>query len=506
MSSEPLRSWKGRRVRSPGDDPRAAARKVPAAPRSGSLFFIPSPLEGWGIDVLIGRLPRDSVAVVFENDTILEARLRPAFETYLAEHAADPRLFRLTADTEEAVRELFDRLPLNTLRRVEFLPLNGAWLAHAARYRAILARLEEGVQRWWTNRVTAMHLGRLWVKNLFENLSSPTFSLEPWPHWGNDTVLVCGAGPTLESVLPWAHLHRHRLRIVAVDTALRALKSWNLMPDAAVAVESQHANLDDFAGWSGAGVRLFADLTSFPAATRVFGQPPCWFVSHFAPLDFWSRWTGWHDVPVFPPLGSVGVLAAQVAWTLTRGSVILAGLDFSYTAGKSHARGTPAVEGALRSASRLSPVDLPVWADGWASTPALTVYASLLAERARDHADRVWVWEKAGSDLGLRPWPRNILLEKLGQTAVSHAVPHHSVQAWLDGERQRWREALDLFARINAAPTEADWSALEACLRSLDYLTFDFPDPEFRRDSDWLIRAKNRVQWMSERIGPAVSG
>ncbi len=501
MIPAPLQSWKGRRVRSSGDDPSAAARKVPESPRSGSLFFVPSPLEGWGLDVLLDRLPDDSAVVVFENDPELEAFLAEAQTHVLGTRLKDPRLFRLRTDTEAAVQELFSALPLSRLRRVEFVPLNGAWLAHSARYRDILQRLEEGVRRWWSNRVTSMHLGRLWVKNLFDNLVSPRFSLEPWPHWGTDAVLVCGAGPTLDKALPWIHAHRERLRIVAVDTALGALRPWSIVPDAVVAVESQHANLDDFSGWTGKSVTLFADLTSFPAATRVFAQPPCWFVSEFAPLRLWSRWPKWGSVPVLPPLGSVGVLAAQIGWTVTRGPVILAGLDFSYLAGKSHARGTPPLEAVLRSSSRLDPVGQPVWSSGgWSTSPILATYAALLADRARPHAERVWVWESAGTDLGLRTWPRSTLLDKLGHhSAPTSPVPHHA-GSFVAAERDRWQAALAAFDRVNKAPSEQDWQDLETALQQIDYLTFDFPDPEFRRDSDWLIRAKNRVVWMNERI------
>jgi hypothetical protein len=439
--------------------------------------------------------------VVFENDPELEAFLAEAQASVLGTRSVDPRLFRLRTDTETAVQELFDALPLSGLRRVEFLPLNGAWLAHGARYRDILQRLDEGIRRWWSNRVTSMHLGRLWVKNLFDNLTSPRFSLEPWPHWGTDAVLVCGAGPTLDKALPWVHAHRDRLRIVAADTALGALKPWNIVPDAVVAVESQHANLDDFSGWAGKPVTLFADLTSFPAATRVFGASPCWFVSEFAPLRLWSRWPKWGTVPIVPPLGSVGVLAAQIGWTLTRGPVILAGLDFSYLAGKSHARGTPSVEAVLRTSSRLNPVGQPVWSTGgWATSPILATYAALLADRARPYADRVWVWEAAGTDLGLKPWPRSTLLDRLGQhSAVTSAVPHQAA-ALVTAEQDRWRDALRAFDRVNRSPSDDDWRALKTALHDIDYLTFDFPDPEFRRDSDWLIRAKNRVQWMEDRV------
>src|SRR5688572_28584910 len=99
----PLQTWKGRRVRSPGDDPQSAVRKVPESPRPGSLFFVPSPLEGWGVDVLIDSMPADRAVVVFETDAELDEFIGPAFAEGLGARASDRRLFRLTSDSEAAV-------------------------------------------------------------------------------------------------------------------------------------------------------------------------------------------------------------------------------------------------------------------------------------------------------------------------------------------------------------------------------------------------------------------
>ncbi len=189
-------------------------------------------------------------------------------------------------------------------------------------------------------------MGPLWVRNLFDNLASETFSLAPWPDWGDAPVIVCGAGVTLESALPWISDHRSAWKLIAVDTALPILKAWSLIPDAVVSLEAQHANLRDFAGWFGAPVALFADMTSYPPSTRVFSQQPFWFISEFAPLALWSRWPwGTAVAPRLPPLGSVGVAAAWIAWKLTQGPVLLAGLDFSFPPGQSHARGAPLIAG-----------------------------------------------------------------------------------------------------------------------------------------------------------------
>jgi len=513
MSDEPLLTWKGRRVRALGDGPETAARKVPAPPlRPGGLFFVPSPLEGWGLDLLLDRLPPEAAVVVFEKDQDLDRRCAADFLRFLGPRAKDPRLFRLREDTETAVQELFHRLPLAKLRRCEFLTLNGAWMPHAARYREVFARLEQGLTRWWSNRITGVHLGPLWVRNLFDNLTSPGLGWNPWPHWGSDPVLVCGAGITLEEALPWARAHRTRLRIVAADTSLPVLKAWGLVPDAVVCLEAQHANLRDFAGWRGAPVALFADLTSLPGGSRVFGTAPHWFISEFAHLGLWNRWP-WDPttVPRLPPLGSVGVAAAWVTWRLTQGPVVLAGLDFSFPSGKTHARGAPALASLAESTHRLRPMEqVGTWerpgvrptASGWLTTPVMEGYAAVLADQAAKEANRTWVWSSQGLPLGLPVWSRASRPSTETETATPGATsePSPAPQDWARGELQRWQNILASFDRANSNPhDEALWKDLEQRLGEVDYLTFSFPDPEFRRATDWLARAQGQVRWAARR-------
>ena len=509
MGDIPLLTWKGRRVRSPGDDPQATAKKVPDAPlRPGSLFFVPSPLEGWGVDVLLDRLSADSAVVLLEKDSALEAHCHQALRHHLGHRMNDPRLFWLEIDTEAAVRELFLRLPLNTLRRVEWLTFNGAWMSHSTRYREVFTRLEEGLTRWWSNRMTCLHMGPLWLKNLFDNLSRPSCEWSPWPDWSDDTVLVCGAGISLESALPYASQHRSRLRIIAADTALPVLKSWDLVPDAVVCLEAQHANLRDFAGWKGANVRLFTDLTSYPPSARVFGPPPCWFVTEFTELDLWNRWP-WPEIPRLPPLGSVGVAAAWVAWKLTRGSVILAGLDFSFPAGKTHSRGAPSLASLGARTNRLLPmVQTNTWIrpglrntkTGWLTTPVMEGYAAVLKDQATPHAHRTWTWDSLGLPLDLPVWNRQTP-SPLGKQIIE--VPPETGpdrQTWLALEAVRWQRLLEALDQWERGQSEADWQNLLAQLKALDYLTFCFPDPQPRPDADWLIRAQVQLKWLIDRV------
>jgi len=373
----------------------------------------------------------------------------------------------------------------------------------------VFARLENGLTRWWSNRLTCLHMGPLWIRNLLDNLSQ--FRPTPWQDWGEAPVLACGAGVTLESALPWALAHRSRIKIVAADTALPVLRDNDLVPDAVVCLEAQHANLRDFAGWKGADIALYTDLTSFPPGARVFGNPPKWFITEFAEVNLWRRWP-WdtRQVPRLPPLGSVGVAAAWVSWRLTRGPVILAGLDFSYPPGKTHARGAPTLAALASRTHRLSPVEQGgTWerpglhrrANGWLTTPVMEGYAEVLADQARLHRDRTWVWEEKGLPLGLSPWegPLPDVRESQGTEMLSREGGTSPLE-WLAGEQELWLTILDDFERINGGPDAAAWSDLETHLAMADYLTFGFPDPDFRRDSDWLIRAQVQVRWALGRV------
>jgi len=504
MTQPPLLTWKGRRVRSVGDTPEGVALKVPEAPRPGSLFFVPSPLEGWGVDALVDRLPPDAVVVLLEKDPELREVCRPTWEAWMGHRTTDSRVFWLETDTEASVQALFAKLPLGKLRRCEWLTLGGAWLGHSARYRQVFERLEGGLNRWWANRMTCLHMGPLWTKNLLDNLGT-VGTAAPWPQWGDQTVLVCGAGVSLEGALAWAASQRDRLKVVAADTALPVLGAAGIVPDAVVCLEAQHANLRDFAGWRATGVPLFTDLTSHPPGTRVLGGPVHWFVSEFAPLDLWNRWP-W-DIPRLPPLGSVGVAATWVSWRLTRGNVILAGLDFSYPPGKTHARGAPALAALLARTDRLCAMEQPgTWPrkgvhptpKGWLSSPVMEGYAEVMADQASTQRERTWVWDTQGLELSLKRWSGALSPSQVPTPKRAPLELDPSPEAWLSRERLTWEELTGVIDRFLNGDSilEAD---LEAGCRRVDYLTFSFPDPDFRPAADWLLRVRSQLRWALRR-------
>jgi hypothetical protein len=247
-------------------------------------------------------------------------------------------------------------------RRVETLRLSGGWQLYPELYGALAEALRAEIAGEWGNAMTLVKLGRRYARNFIRNLSliprCPSFSSLSF---GEDPLLVLGAGPSLDPFLDaWGRRNpggagksEKTCRIICVDTAIPCLKARGIRPDLVIALESQHWNLRDFTGARGWGPPLAMDLSALPATADALGGPCYIFFTPWTELNFFSRLKKAGLLPaLFPPLGSVGLSAAAAALRLSRGPVILCGVDFSFTLDSYHARSTPGHREKLRRHNR----------------------------------------------------------------------------------------------------------------------------------------------------------
>jgi hypothetical protein len=160
-------------------------------------------------------------------------------------------------------------------------------------------------------------------------------------------VLVLGAGPSLDGVLQGlaenfgsrlADRDRRPFRIVCVDTCLAPLTARNIRPDLVVALESQHWNLRDFVGAGDRETPLAMDLSALPSTAETLGKLYL-FYTPWTELRIFGRLEEPGLLPCrFLPLGSVGLSAVSIALKISRGPVVTAGIDFSFTLDSYHAR------------------------------------------------------------------------------------------------------------------------------------------------------------------------
>jgi hypothetical protein len=301
-----------------------------------TLYVLISPCLCHGLESLAGRLPPSSAVLCVE----LEASLLPIAMKAFTGLNLDPSRFRLV-DTSLPEAILSEASRFGKFRRVKELRLSGGKDLHALEYDALVKAITVNNRLAWRNQMTLVRLGRLWVKNVISNLANL-----PWEQVvpsipSRKPVMLCGAGPSLDTVLPWLKVHASWLTIISVDTAAGALVQAGIFPDQVVCLEAQAHNLPDFTPLSGLEPTLVADISAHPATFRIIGGSKNLVSSQWMDSGFLDRLAN-AGLPIqnVPPLGSVGVLAARLA--VQHGQMIfVAGLDFSFVPGRTHCTGSP---------------------------------------------------------------------------------------------------------------------------------------------------------------------
>ena len=187
--------------------------------------------------------------------------------------------------------------------------------------------LEREIRVFWQNRLTLAAFGRLWLRNLIDNI--PELATGVGMNLPNGPGIVCGAGPSLERAIPLLKQHRSAATVIAVDTALPVLDAHGIRPDLVVALEGQLANLYDVLPVRRRDYCLAADISSNPTTARVH-TARAWTLTSFAPVTLLDRVATLPGVELtLPPLGSVGVSAVDIALRVGLSPLFCTGLDFA---------------------------------------------------------------------------------------------------------------------------------------------------------------------------------
>lgn len=343
-------------------DPIAQADRVvhSVARRGKTLYFCPSPLFGYGLETLLAETSDDSAVLCVESDEKLMAASLSKFDPALLDA---PRCAFVQSDDPTAVCAFVrSRWGARAFRRVEVVRLSGGWMLAERDYEAMFEALRADIAVHWANAMTLVRLGRRYALNAARNLALlPRATALDKVNYDGRPLLVFGAGPSMDALADRLELSEYRsatgrpFRILCVDTSLTALLARGIQPDIVVALEAQHWNLRDFVGASRAARPLALDLSAHPDTAEAAGGRIILFATRWTRLRFLDRLEEAGLLPPeLPPLGSVGLTAVAVALKLTGGTVVFAGLDFSYTPDAYHARSTPSRDERLRRCNRLS--------------------------------------------------------------------------------------------------------------------------------------------------------
>lgn len=531
-----------------------AAERTAILPET--LVIAVSPLLGYGLDILLEKLPATSFLLALEQDENLMAFSVAHLPQGILAH---PSLKYIRTASSARVLETVHGLDAGPFRRCLRIDLSGGSSLDASFYAETVASMEQYISRWWRNHLTLMKLGRNYARNMFRNCAVLPRSL-PLPHASiRRPIFVAGAGPSLDASLSFVKDNRDSLFVMAVDTALPALRDANITPDAAVLVESQFWIERAFNGFAGSRIPVYADLTARPNAVTAAGGDVHFFFSEYTGAVFIDRFLSSGLAPhVIPPLGSVGLVALHLARDIASPGtpVIFAGLDFSYGKGFTHSRGATPARATLDTSTRFSPPgngvpsiqagvfsapgkgSKPVYTD-----PSLAGYAELCRAYfgAGESGDTgrsggtVYFYDlgETGLDTGCKLLTvseaerlcvesrRTELLD--ADTAAASGpvnaalapVPEKMVRAFLDNEKGMLEELKGILTgKIAAKETAEGNNACEntgervaALVRQLDYLHIHFPDG-YRadaRDTGFLKRVRIELEYFLKTLNSAFS-
>jgi len=494
------------------------------------IYYIPSPLFGYGLRALAERIPEDSIILAIEISEKMMALCSRHIPNDIIEH---PRLILACLSDRQALHALFYQLGPWKYRRIRRLDLNGGTELNPEIYNQLSDFLLEDLSTYWRNRLATGRLGRQWIRHIYANLAAMEkggIDFRSFQHYHIAGIpVVVGAGPSLEKSLEFLRKWRSHLWILATDTAVSALSDACIRPDAISILETQSWNMLDLHGMKLTEIPLIADISAYPPSLEQTGGVCYTVSSSFAELEFLKRIADTELAPFpIPPLGSVGLASVEIALNLRSDHLplLLTGLDFAYQPGKSHSRGSSSHRWQLAAIDRLNPQ--PGW-EACMNRPrlyrsdargkklntdsVLDGYASLFKDRYAD-LGRLFVLAPAGLDLGVPiislEDAERLLIETPDIPNPVNTTPHHSqfspvdyrggASQFLDDEENRLKQIIESWDEYMIHGNNE--SALMESLSRMDQIYLDFPDepPLPKNEHSFLVRAADRSRRLRRYI------
>lgn len=371
--------------------------------KSDTLVLCFSPILGYGLKKLAEKLPSGCFMLAIEADAqLLELYNTNFFTTNNVDIDHISAEETLSKSSQVTIGFLgpqrLDNI-YNLLTKKNQITDNGVQIPHPGsfkycvrvdfsaapalkqdEYQRIQQRAELAVANFWKNRLTLIKMGRLYHRNILRNLAILPFSNEIPAKNIDFPLLVLGAGPSADNTIAQLSLitkaQREKMYIVAVDAVVPALLAKKIKPDLVVALECQHAIQQAYTSAINKELFIVADLTSRPSilhydtsggfktgikqlGENCTGGKIAFFSTEFTGSRFLERLQQQDFIQqVLPPMGSVGIVAMEMALLLRSRShvpVYVSGLDFSFLVERSHCKDSFQVKNTFLKTNRVKP-------------------------------------------------------------------------------------------------------------------------------------------------------
>lgn len=469
-----------------------------------SIILIFSPVLWLGLKELLAKLPATSSIAVFEYEKPLFDFALENFPNELKDHLNN----KIQIFNKSGIKNYFTFIQKQHFRKCLKIDFSAASALYKDDYNKIFTLTQRVIDQFWKNRLTLIKFGRLYSKNIFKNLTllSDAIPLASLYKSVTKPILVLGAGESLNTTILELKKNFSKFFIICVDAAAAPLLDNGITPDAIIAVEGQQVIEQSYIGTpADSKCLLIMDLVSRNHIPYITKGKYSFFVSNYADMNFFELLKNYNLLPpVIKPLGSVGLVSMEIALKLRKDintPVLFSGLDFSYSIGITHAKGTASHKALLSSTSKLKSVfnissafntgtSSIICANGkkMITSKALESYALLFNENFEDEQNIFDIRTsginltsaKADLDHFIESLPANLNSNSYELNLNYQAIPKSNITSFLQNEKQALEELKDLFTYAdNSALRKKDISLneqIDSILTNREYLFIHFPD------------------------------
>lgn len=242
-----------------------------------------------------------------------------------------------------------------------------SFTAHAAPYfDAVRAIVKRNQRKNEINAATLKKFGRRWCRNSIKNIEklSSLGVIQPLAGRAEQfPFLIIGAGPSLETILPYIKELQKRTIILCVETALHTLLRSSVQPDFILLTDPQFWAYRHIAALRAPQSVLITEVSAYPAVFRFCSSNTLLCSSQFPVGQYFEQKLG-----LTPGDLGTGGSVASCAWNLAlfcgAKEIFTAGLDLGFPKGQTHIRGSSSEQTWHTLANRL-------WASDKATAAAL---------------------------------------------------------------------------------------------------------------------------------------
>lgn len=484
----------------------------------GTIFLCNSSILEYGLIELYQKLPENCLLFLCEFDLELHELMENTVSNLKKQYSLD-RLITLTIQELYSLPNIIHKTnytfecginfsSLGLYKRFIRIDFSAGVFFNEKLFLELETACVNSIKTFWSNRVTLVKFGRKYSYNFLRNLKKiiSTIPIESFFNTIEKPIIVFGAGQSLENDIAHIQANRKIFFILCADTALQPLIKHKITPDAVFLEEAQNIIKTAFLGTKNKDFHLFAGLSSIPELSDYIDIAKIsYFTSLFTQANFIENLRNQNLLPFENlPFGSVGITTMYYATKFRKDDsvpIFYYGLDFSYSAGHTHAKNTIAHIQRLSKSNRINQVanytaafstnSLKLSNDNSIfSTPILMNYKALFEHLFSTQNN---IFKNQITKLN----EINFTSQKNdGFVSVKENIKNNNIKEYFENEKNKLQKIKNILTGKENIQEELLENTLTTLITSCDYLYLHFPDGwMFSYTQSFLNRVRSEIDF-----------